>query len=91
MRLAALVFSLIVLVLEALLIQRDPLITMLGPRGGVVTLGLSLVFANVLVWLSQQPDRTVQQRFQVAAAGWIWLLVQGGAAGHALYQAPGTT
>ena len=51
------------------------------PRGGIVMLGISLAIANAMVWQSGNAQWSVAARFQLAAAGWIWILVQAG--GHA--------
>lgn len=41
-------------------------------------LAISLAIANVGIWRATQPHRLLATRFQLAAAGWIWLVVQGG-------------
>lgn len=53
--------------------------TLLQPRGGLVMLAASLAIANPMIWLSGNPDLSLNVRFQLAAAGWIWILVQAGA------------
>lgn len=65
-----------VLVLYAVLACKSPLFDLLSPRGGAATLGFSLFLANVAVWVAQQSHRSLSERFQLAMAGWIWLLVQ---------------
>ena len=79
MKLAAALISILVLVLFGVLAEKSLVFNWFSPRGGVFTLGLSLLVANVGIWLSQQPDRSVNERFQLAAAAWMWLLVQLGA------------
>src|SRR5690554_7774826 len=79
MKQAAALISIVVLVLFAVLADKSTVFNWFSPRGGVFTLGLSLLVANVGIWLSQQPDRSVNERFQFAVAAWIWLLMQLGA------------
>jgi hypothetical protein len=88
MRFAALATSIVALALYVMLTFRDPAYTLLAPRGGAFTLSVSLVFANAFVWLSGQPTRSPNERFQFAAAAWIWLLVQVGALLYELHLAP---
>lgn len=78
MRLAAIVTSIIALGFYGALMVCDPSYALFAPKGGVVTLSVALLFANSLVWLSGQRHRPLNQRFQYAVAGWIWLLVQVG-------------
>jgi hypothetical protein len=75
-RLMTPVVSLVALALYVVLTTRSSLFTLFSPRGGIVSLGISLAMANVAVWLSHQRHRPVSQRFQFFAAAWIWILVQ---------------
>lgn len=50
----------------------------LHPRGGMVTLAISLAMVNAESWFSTQQDQAQNIRFQLAAAGWIRLVVQSG-------------
>lgn len=77
MRLAAALASLAVLALYLVLM---PLygFALMQPRGGMVMLGFSLAVANGMVWQSANPRWSLSARFQLAAAGWIWILVQAG-------------
>lgn len=80
MRLAALATALLVLAVHALLVHRDPAsFGWLYPRGGVVTLAISLVLACGAIHLGAGAHRTPRQRFEWTVAGWLWLLVQLGA------------
>lgn len=79
MRIAAALVSLGVLAGFLLLIPLYPGFSLFQPRGGILTLGISLAMANAAVWLAGQTDRSLHARFQLAVAGWIWILVQAGA------------
>lgn len=80
MRLAAALASLAVVAgYFILLMPAVPGFGLLQPRGGVVMLGLSLLIANALIWQAGNARWNTSARFQLAAAGWIWILVQGGA------------
>lgn len=48
------------------------------PRGGIGILTLSLVAANVALWAAKHLELNLNQRFQLAVAAWIWLVVQAG-------------
>lgn len=48
------------------------------PRGGFPVLMISLLAANGALWCAARCDFTLHRRFQLAAAAWIWLLVQAG-------------
>lgn len=85
-RFLAAITTAVILTLYLLLARRNPSFTLLTPRGGIVGLGISLLIANAALWFAQQPDRAVSARFQIAAAGWIWLLVQLGALVYLLAQ-----
>lgn len=65
----------------------DPTYGLLRPRGGMVTLGISLVMANAAIWISGRSHLALNTRFQLAAAGWIWLLVQAGCLAYVYGQA----
>ncbi|HEY4529486.1 MAG TPA: hypothetical protein VIG97_04030 [Luteimonas sp.] len=88
MRLLAALASLAVLAAYPLLMTRYPEFTLLSPRGGVVMQAVSLVIANVGIWQARNEHLTASTRFQLAAAGWIWILVQAGA-GIYMYRAGG--
>ena len=79
MRLAAALASLAVVAGYVLfLMPAYPGFGFLQPRGGVVMLGLSLLIANAMVWQAGNARWSASARFQLAVAGWIWILVQGG-------------
>lgn len=78
MKIVAILVSAIVLLAYLLLMRANPAWGFFHPRGGVFMLAISLVIANAGIWLSGQTDRPLNTRFQLAAAGWIWLVVQGG-------------
>ncbi|WP_343254274.1 hypothetical protein [Luteimonas changyuni] len=78
MRLLAALASLAVLAGYPLLMTRYPGFTLLSPRGGVVMQGISLLIANAGIWLAGYKGLSPAMRFQCAAAGWIWILVQAG-------------
>ncbi len=77
--LVSMLVSMLVLTLFGLLAEKSTVFSWFSPRGGVFTLGLSLLVANAGVWLSLQQDRTKADRLQLALAAWIWLLMQFGA------------
>ena len=85
MRLVAIATSIVAVVLYGALMIRDPAYTLFAPRGGVFTLSVALLFANLLIWLSRQNHRPLNERFQFAVAGWIWMLVQVGGLLYELY------
>ena len=91
MRFVAIATSIGALALYGALCWRDPVYKLLAPRGGVFTLLMGLLFANVLIWLSAQDRRTPNDRFQFALAGWIWLLVQVGGLFYELHIASGAS
>lgn len=78
MKLLAVVASVLVLLGYVALMRVDPSFGLLQPRGGMAILAFSLVLANLAIWVAGQPHRPLGSRFQLAAAGWIWLVVQGG-------------
>lgn len=78
MRLTAALAGLAIALSYLALVQLSPMYTLLGTRGGIVTLTLSMCLANVLIWLAGDPERSVRRRFELAAAGWLWILVQAG-------------
>jgi len=88
MRGLAALASLAVLAGYPLLMTRYPEFTLLSPRGGVVMQAISLLIANVGIWQARNDHLAASMRFQLAAAGWIWILVQAGA-GIYLYRAAG--
>ena len=75
MRLAAALASLAVLAAYIALIPLHGF-GLLQPRGGIVMLGISLAIANGMIWQAGDARWSVAARFQLAAAGWIWILVQ---------------
>lgn len=82
MRQLAALASVLVLLAYVALMGADPSWGWFRPRGGLLMLALSLLIANAGIWLSLQAHRPLGTRFQFAAAGWIWLLVQGGSIGY---------
>lgn len=58
--------------------RRDPTWGPLAPRGGMVMIAVSLAITNAFICFSSDAQRALSTRFQLATAGWIWLLVQGG-------------
>lgn len=76
LKIASACVTALVLALYGLLAVRTAEFALLSPRGGILTLGISLVLANVAVWASRHPQRTLSERFQLVVAGWLWLLVQ---------------
>ena len=79
MRVAALLASLAVLAAYPLLMTRIPGFTWSSPRGGMAMQALSLLFANAAIWQARNGHLAPATRFQMVAAGWIWILVQAGA------------
>lgn len=79
LRVTTALVTILILTLYGLLVYKNSSFSLLSPRGGMLTLCLSLVLANAAVWASQQPYRTLSARFQLVFAGWIWLAVQLGA------------
>lgn len=78
MRILSFLSSLLVLLVYVVLMRRDTAWGLLAPRGGMVMLAVSLAIANVFIWMSTDAHRALSTQFQLAAAGWIWILVQGG-------------
>ena len=74
-RILAALAALAIAVSYLLLIPLSPIYSLFGPRGGIVSLGISLCLANVLVWLGGSPGFSARTRFELAVAGWIWILV----------------
>ena len=83
MRWLAPAFSVLILLGYAAVMHVDPDWGFLRPRGGMVMLGISLVVANAAIRASCQSHREPKTRFQLGAAGWIWLVVQAGATVYA--------
>lgn len=81
--------SVLVLLGYLALMRVDPAWGLLHPRGGMAMLGLSLVFANAAIWAAIHLDRPLNFRFQLAAAGWIWIAVQGVGVAYVYSQAGG--
>jgi hypothetical protein len=80
MRLAAGATALLVLAVDALLVHREPAsFGWLYPRGGMVTLAISLALAYGAIHAAGDAHRTARQKFEWSVAGWLWLLVQAGA------------
>ena len=88
MRLPAALASLAVIAGYPLLMTRYPDFTLLSPRGGVVMQAISLLIANFGIWQAGNERLSASMRFQCAAAGWIWILVQAGG-GIYMYRAAG--
>lgn len=76
MKLSALVAAALCLLAYLALMRAHPAWGLLQPRGGLVMLGLSLAAAVGAIVVSTDADRPLNTRFQLAAAGWIWLGVQ---------------
>lgn len=70
--------SLLTIGLYLFAVDRIPWLGLLSPRGGIVTLSVSLVLANGAVWFACQPGQLMRRRFELIAAAWIWLAVQAG-------------
>jgi len=75
LKIAAALVSILALVLGQIVIARGAPFT---PHGHLILVRdiFSLLIANVLVWLSQRSDWSIQARAQLFGAGWIWLIVQ---------------
>lgn len=78
MKVFAVIVSVFVLLGYVALMRVDSAWGLLYPRGGMVMLALSLAIANVAIWAGMQAHRPLNTRFQIAAAGWIWIAVQSG-------------
>lgn len=78
MKILGILASILLLLGYGALMRVDPAWGLLQPRGGMAMLAISLAIANVGIWLATQPHRLLATRFQLAAAGWIWPVVQGG-------------
>lgn len=89
MRYAAIAVSLFVAVLNVHLAATRPVHPLVTMRRGIGMPWLEqvilLAFPNILIFMSANEDRAASTRFQLAAAGWIWLLVQAGLALYVLY------
>lgn len=89
MRYAAIAVSLFVLGLDLHLLRTRPFQPSPFVHHGMgkpwVMPVVSLLIANLLIYLSANEDRQASTRFQLAAAGWIWLLVQLFGALYTLY------
>ncbi len=88
MRYTALVVSLFVALLNMHLAATRPFHSLLTTRRGIGMPWLEqlilLAIPNTLIFLSASEDHTASTRFQLAAAGWIWILVQAGVALYAV-------
>jgi len=82
--------SILVLLVHLALARPDPAWGLFYPRGGMAMLGVSLVIANSIIRAGAQPHRSPSMRFQLAAAGWIWLVAQGAGLAY-LYPQTGAT
>lgn len=78
MKILSALVSAAILAFYLYLVSRSPLFTLVSPRGGIVSLGLSLLIANTMIWLSRHTDGSASTRFQLIVAGWIWIVVQFG-------------
>jgi len=78
MKILALLASLLVLLFYLALMQVNPRYGFFHPRGGMAMLASSLVLANAAIHAATRPSRPLDERFQLGAAGWIWIVVQGG-------------
>lgn len=68
----------LVLVLYAAAVATVPWLGWLSPRGGIVTLGISLLLANGALWFARQPQHSARRRFELTFAAWLWMGVQAG-------------
>lgn len=73
-KIAAALVTLLTLALNRIIISRGPPFTHMHLFRDV----LLLLTANVLIWLAQRDDWSMQTRAQLFGAGWIWLVVQFG-------------
>lgn len=89
MKYLAIGFSVLVLCAYLMLMRVDPSFGFLHPRGGMAMLGISLAMACAAIWASGHSHRQLNTRFQLAAAGWIWIFVQAGAIVYIRTQAGG--
>ncbi|WP_426663514.1 hypothetical protein [Rhodanobacter aciditrophus] len=89
MRYAAIAVSLFVAVINVHLAATRPVHPLVTMRRGIGIPWLEqlilLAIPNILIFVSANEDLQVSTRFQLAAAGWIWLLVQAGLALYVLY------
>lgn len=89
MRYAAIAVSLFVAAIDLHLAATRPVHPLVTMRRGIgmprLEHAIFLAIPNILIFMSANEDRPVSTRFQLAAAGWIWLLVQAGLALYALY------
>ena len=69
------------------LTQVDARYSLLQPRGGLLTLGISFAIAWAGIHLATRGDLPLDRRFQYAAAAWIWLLVQSFGLGYIYWDA----
>ncbi|WP_129136696.1 hypothetical protein [Luteimonas sp. YGD11-2] len=69
------------------LMQVEPRYSLLQPRGGLLTFGISLAIAWVGLIVASRDDLPLDRRFQYAAAAWIWLLVQSFGLGYIYWKA----
>ncbi|MGY0633636.1 hypothetical protein [Luteimonas sp. A478] len=77
--LAAALTAAIVLGYFALMRMAPDVFGWMYPRGGLPILTFSLLAANAALWAAARFDFTLERKFQLVVAAWIWLLVQGGA------------
>lgn len=90
MKYLAIALAALILLGYAALAHASPHFGLFHPRGGAATLGISLLAAIGAIWVASQPGREPAMRLQLAAAGWIWLLVQAGAIAYLRAHAVGT-
>ncbi|ATD66232.1 hypothetical protein CNR27_01185 [Luteimonas chenhongjianii] len=90
MKLLAAAVSILVLPVYLGLARTDQAWGLFYPRGGMAMLGVSLAIANSLICAGAQPHRSLNMRFQLAAAGWLWLVVQGAGLAYLYSQMGGT-
>jgi len=76
MRLAVAAVSVVVMLCYALLAHRSEDYGLLYPRGGALTLGISMLIANFGAYIAYASWQSFADRIQILGAAWIWLLVQ---------------
>lgn len=72
------IMTLLVLALYLVALGTLPWLGWLSPRGGIATLGISLLLANGALWFARQPQHSARRRFELTFAAWLWMGVQAG-------------
>ncbi|WP_333706787.1 hypothetical protein [Ottowia beijingensis] len=76
MKILAILLSAVGLAAYIALMRVDPSWGLAAPRGGLVMLTATIIAANVAIHFAAAGDAPLRRRFEVGAAGWIWLAVQ---------------